>query len=97
MLCWFLNNTFLDSYYISKKTRSINAVYDQIDRAVSPDGVNATALGDSIRSGFENNIITVVVDVDSNMIFTSRNGGEAFRDAVIRYRMGFYAIEPDKV
>lgn len=97
VLCWFLNNTFLEPYYIESRIDKINSAYEQLNAAVGQGGINIEALEASIRSGFENNIITVILDVNSNMVLASRNGGEEFKEAVKRYRLGYYQIPADTV
>ncbi len=97
VFCWFLNDTLLERYYIGSKIKNINAAYEQLYRAVGADGIDIEALKKSIKSGFENNIITVVVNANGTSTFASRNGGEEFEGAVLRYRMGLYNISADKV
>ena len=39
ILAWFVNNTFLEKYYISNKTHSIYSAYESLDDAVSGGSV----------------------------------------------------------
>ncbi len=99
VLCWFLNDTFLERYYISKKAKNINSVYERINLAITSDSIDVANLEGTMRMGFQNNIITVILDVTNNLLIASPNGGEEFKGVVLRYRYGYYRykIEADVV
>lgn len=95
--CWFINNTFLEKYYVRRKVESINSAYETVRQAVSTSGLSSEEMEDFMVSSFENNIFAVVVDANSRMVFATPNGGEEFKNSVVFYRIGGYQVQPDTV
>ena len=43
LLCWFINNTFLESYYIQNKKEALQEVYGQLNTAAGNGMINSCA------------------------------------------------------
>lgn len=72
VLCWFINNTFLESFYINHKTTAIHSAYDSLN--------GAAVTGDIMRKEFDvelrkicdmYNISVIVIDAQSNTVKSS--------------------------
>lgn len=99
VLCWLINNIFLERYYIYSKTEKINAAYEKIERATGTKGqTNLDALNDLTKTCFQDNILAVVINLNSEPVYTSPNGGNEFMFSVMKYRIGGYpGVEADTV
>ena len=72
ILAWFVNNTFLEKYYISNKTHSIYSAYESLDDAVSGGSVATDEFDLELRGLCDMyNISVVVIDAQSNTIKSS--------------------------
>ncbi len=91
MLCWFINNVFLERYYIYSKDAKITSAYEKINLAAGvEERLNLSALQDLTTTCFEDNILAVVIDLNSRVVYASPNGGEKFVLSVVKYRIGGY-------
>ena len=72
ILAWFVNNTFLEKYYISNKTHAIYSAYESLDDAVSGGSVATDEFDLELRGLCDMyNISVVVIDAQSNTIKSS--------------------------
>lgn len=72
ILAWFVNNTFLEKYYISNKTHSIYSAYESLDDAVSGGSVATDEFDLELRGLCDMyNISVVVIDAQSDTIKSS--------------------------
>lgn len=99
MFCWMINTIFLERYYVYSKEEKINAAYEKINRATGmSDKVEGDALKDLTRTCFQDNILAVVINLNSEPVYTSPNGGDEFLLSVVRYRIGGYpGVEADQI
>lgn len=75
LLCWFLNNTFLEEYYIRNKTTVLMDAYDSINTAANSGTINTDEFDVELQGLCARyNIDILVVDVDSQTIkFTGKD------------------------
>ena len=99
VLCWFINSVFLERYYIANKVEKIHSAYDQIYKAAGTNSVyRLQDLQSLTKSCFEDNIVMVVIDLNSRVVYSSPNGGEEFVISLMRFRMGRYPnVKPDTI
>lgn len=77
LLCWFINSTFLEKYYLSNKTKVIMSVYEKIQAMAADNVLNTGQVEDELNDTcFKNNIATFVFDANSQTVFSSVNGGD---------------------
>ncbi len=80
VLCWFLNNTFLEKYYMLNKQKELLDGYDTID-AAAEDG---TIYSEKFDIPFERicsngNIMIIVIGADRTVIRSSTNNAQIFQ------------------
>ncbi len=74
LLCLFLNNIFLEKYYIEMKEGTLLKAYSSINKAAVEGNMNSQKFGVEFkRICITHNINIVVVDADSKMVISSVN------------------------
>lgn len=63
LLCWFINNTLLEKYYIQNKEETIQEAYEQIRFSVK-DGISMELLEQMRKIWVTYNISTLIIDMD---------------------------------
>lgn len=77
ILCWFVNSTFLENYYIQNKTSALQAAYESVSEAVNTGDVNSSDFNLKLRKICDMyNISMVVIDAESNTIKSSSRDTE---------------------
>lgn len=72
VLCWFINNTFLENFYINYKTTAIHSAYDSINEAANTGDITSDEFDVELRKICDMyNISVVVIDAQSNTIKSS--------------------------
>lgn len=89
LLCWFINNVFLEEYYIRSKTQVIMDAYQTISRASDSDSYSTTEFRDELNDvcGIYN-ITVCVMDPNSKIQYASVNGGRELELRLIAYIFG---------
>jgi len=71
ILSWFINNTFLEHYYLKDKERVLQTAYRMINQASIDDQIGTDDFGVSLhRFCTENNISAIILSPESNVILT---------------------------
>ena len=75
LLCWFLNNTFLENYYIHDKQKVLLNAYETVNQAASEGKINTEEFDLNLQTLCGRyNIDILVVDVDSQTVkYTGRD------------------------
>lgn len=90
LLCWFINNCFLEEYYIRSKTKVIYDAYDTISQAAKSDTYSSDAFVDELDEVCNvYNITVCVMDANSQTKYVSGNGGRELETQLLRYIFGF--------
>lgn len=77
LLCWFINNTFLENYYIDNKENALKNAYSVVNRAFSSGDTKTEDFDIQLQKIIEKyNISMIVLDTESNTLITSRNDQE---------------------
>lgn len=72
ILCWFINNSFLENYYIQNKTNAIKQAYESINAAASSGNIASDEFDRKLQRVCDMyNIGMVVLDAQSNTIKSS--------------------------
>lgn len=78
LLCWFLNITFLEDFYISDKTDALLNVYSVINEAAKNDQMNTEEFELQLQGiSSRYNMDVLVLDVDSQTVKYAGNDPEA--------------------
>ncbi|WP_289284857.1 sensor histidine kinase [Parablautia intestinalis] len=86
LLCWFINNTFLEKYYLNNKQKAMMSAYFIVNKA-SNEGVIGT---DAFDIEFQkicgkNNINIILLDTETRTIKTSMNDYETLSRQLLDY------------
>lgn len=77
ILCWIINNSFLENYYIENKKTAINEAYLRIDEVVANGSIASDAFDLELRKTCDMyNISILVIDAESNTIKSSTRDAE---------------------
>lgn len=72
ILCWFINNTFLENFYINHKTTAIRTAYNSMNEAANTGDIASEDFDVELRKICDMyNISVVVIDAQSNTIKSS--------------------------
>lgn len=95
LLCWLMNNIFLENYYFRSRTEVIFEAYDTIRQAANSDVYSTEEFRRELNDvcGIYN-ITVYVMDANSSLKYASVNGGEELEKRLMAYVFGFF---PDTV
>lgn len=69
LLCWFINSTFLEKYYVSSRIKVILSAYEQINLAIENGNITSEEFDVTLqRIGNRYDISMVILDGDSQTI-----------------------------
>lgn len=89
LLCLFINSAFLGKYYISMKTGIIFDAYESIGKAAASDSYGTIEFQNQLDEiCLQNNIAVCIVDVTSESVFVSGNGGTELQMRLMGYVFG---------
>lgn len=89
LLCWLINNLFLEEYYISSKTKVIMEAYGTIGQAAGSETYSTMEFTEKLNDicGVYN-ITVCVMDPNSVITYASKNGGRELEVRLIAYLFG---------
>ncbi len=92
LLCWLMNNLFLEKYYIRSKTEVIYEAYDAIRQAANSDTYSTEAFRKELNDicGIYN-ITVYVMDANSRLKYASINGGAELEKRLAAYIFGLFS------
>lgn len=97
LLCWFINNVFLEEYYIRSKTEVIYDAYNTISQAAKSDTYSSDAFVQELDDVCNiYNITVCVMDANSQTKYVSGNGGRELEKQLISYIFGWQET-PSKI
>ena len=90
LLCWFINNVFLEEYYIRSKTEVIYDAYHTISQAAKSDTYSSDAFVQELDDVCNiYNITVCVMDANSQTKYVSGNGGRELEKQLLGYIFGW--------
>jgi signal transduction histidine kinase len=97
LLCWFINNLFLEKYYIRSKMIVLHQTYESISQAANGDAYGTEEFSDALDDVCSvSNITVCIMDSNSQMKYESINGGRELEAQLLGYIFGF-GQQPEKV
>ncbi len=86
LLCWFINSTFLEDYYLRNKQESMLDAYEVINRASNDNTIKTDEFDIEFQKiCSKNNIDIVLLDADTRTIKTSINDYELLSKQLLNY------------
>jgi signal transduction histidine kinase len=77
VLCWIVNNIFLEEFYIRNREKAITQAYERINEVVSNGDITSDEFDVELRKTCEMyNINIIVIDASSNTIKSSTRDGD---------------------
>ena len=90
LVCWFINNIFLEEYYIRSKTRIIYDAYVTISQAANSDTYGTDDFTRELNNVCSvSNLTVCIMDSNSQTKYVSTNGGRELEAQLIGYIFGF--------
>ena len=90
LLCWFINNVFLEEYYIYSKLRIINSAHETIRQAANSDTYATDEFAEKLEVICSvSNIAVCIMDANSQMKYQSVNGGAELELQLFHYILSF--------
>ena len=78
LLCLFINNTFLEDYYLKNKQDALESAYQVINKASNEGNINSEQFDIELKKLCEkNNISFIIVDAKSQTLKTSTHDYQA--------------------
>ncbi|MBD5548564.1 MAG: HAMP domain-containing protein [Lachnospiraceae bacterium] len=86
LLCWFINNTFLERYYLENKQKAMLSVYTIINRASNEGTIGTDAFDIEFQKICGRNSINIILlDAETRTIKTSINDYEILSRQLMDY------------
>lgn len=86
LFCWFINNTFLEDYYLRNKKESMMNAYEVINQASNEGTINTEAFDIEFQKiCSRDNIDIVLLNADARTIKTSMNDYEILSRQLLSY------------
>ena len=77
ILCWIINNTFLENYYIQNKTTAITSAYNSINKAVTNGDISSEKFDLEFGKICDlYNMSILVIDAQANTVKSSSHNTE---------------------
>ncbi len=86
LLCWFINNTFLEKYYLNNKQKAMMSAYQSINKASNEGAIESEAFDIEFQKICgKNNINIILLDAETKTIKTSMNEYEVLSRQLLDY------------
>ena len=90
LVYWFINNIFLEEYYVRSKTRIIQEAYETISQAANSDTYGTDDFTQELNNVCSvSNLTVCIMDSNSQTKYVSTNGGRELEAQLIGYIFGF--------
>lgn len=89
IICWFINNTFLEKYYESDKKEIVQIAYEKLNTAGNSDRLSAEEFQEQMSEyAFRYNLSVAVVDVNAEVVFEATFNGAELNRRLFSYITG---------
>lgn len=86
LLCWFINNTFLEDYYLRNKERAMLSAYAVINKASNEEAFDSEAFDIEFQMICgRNNINIIILDAETKTLKTSMNNYQILSRQLLDY------------
>ena len=91
LLCWFINNTFLERYYEAEKADVVKEAYLRLNEAASSDSFGSETFQQEMgRFSFVSNINVEVINMNSMVVYEAvLHNGEERSGRLVQYIVGY--------
>ena len=91
LACWFINNTFLESYYETEKADVVAEAYQRLNAAAVSGSLGTEDFAQEMgRYAFVSNINVEVIDANSRIVYAAVfNNKEELSKRLLRYIVGY--------
>lgn len=90
LMCWLINNLFLEEYYIRSKTEVLYDAYITISQAANSDTYGTDEFAEKLNDVCSvSNITVCIMDSNSQMRYESVNGGRQLEAILLGYIFGY--------
>ena len=80
IVCWFLNNTFLEKYYIYNKEKGLLTCFDKVTQELERAGDDASEYDIAFeRLCSDNNINMLITNMNRELVWTSYSNAQRFQ------------------
>lgn len=88
VLCWFINNTFLEDYYEQDKKKIVQTTYERLNEAAKADMLELKEFKEKLMDdAFRYNMGIEVIDQNSEILFVASFNGAQLQERLFRYIM----------
>ena len=88
LLCWFINNTFLEGYYEQNKEKIVQETYERLNNAAKVGELeNTTFKEELMEDAFRYNMGIEVLDQNSEILLVVSFNGAQLQERLFRYIM----------
>lgn len=89
LLCWFINNTFLEGYYLNNKQTALRNVYQFINTASNRETIGTDEFDIEFQKlCAKNNIVILLLDAESKTLKSSTSDYERLSRQLLNYIFG---------
>ncbi len=89
IICWFINNTFLEKYYEHDKMKIVESAYESLNKAGNSDRLTSEDFQNDMREyAFRYNLSVEVVDVNAKVVFEATFNGAELNRRLFSYITG---------
>ena len=92
LLCWFINNTFLEDYYFMNKQRILVEAYYQVGHLLEAENIDAEAIGIELeKMGAKNNITYIIMQSSQGVpqaVYYNVQDPRTMEDILLPYLFG---------
>lgn len=86
LLCWFINNTFLEKYYIQNKQHALLRAYRQIEEANRSGNIASEAFDIELQKvSSKYNISVLLLDANSKTLMTTSNNPDLLAKQLLEH------------
>lgn len=98
LLCWFINNTFLEKYYLNNKKKAMTSAYQIINEAFNKGTIGTEEFDiEFLKICGKNNINIVLLDTETRTIKASVNDYEILSRQLLDYLFQKNSGENDRL
>ena len=88
IMCWFINNTFLEDYYERDKKRIVQITYERLNTAAGENTLESVEFKEKLMDdAFRYNMGIEVINQNSEILFVASFNGARLQERLFRYIM----------
>lgn len=89
LLCWFVNNTFLEKFYLQNKERVLLDAYFSIDTSLKDNELNSEAFNLTFdQTCSRNSLDVLIIDTETQQMKSSMHDSKLLNERLLDYLLG---------